>query len=99
MRKTYIDNIRWITVVLVVIYHVIYIFNGVTKYGVIGPFSEKQPQDVYQYIVYPWFMLLLFVVSGIAARFELARRTTKEFIRIRTRKLLVPSTIGLLVFG
>lgn len=99
MRKTYIDNIRWITVVLVVVYHVIYIFNGVTKYGVIGPFSEKQPQDVYQYIVYPWFMLLLFVVSGMAARFELARRTTKEFIRIRTRKLLVPSTIGLLVFG
>jgi len=99
MRKTYIDNIRWITVVLVVIYHVIYIFNGVTKYGIIGPFSKTQPQDVYQYIVYPWFMLLLFVVSGMAARFELARRTTKEFIKVRTRKLLVPSTIGLLVFG
>ena len=99
MRKTYIDNIRWITVVLVVIYHVIYIFNGVTKYGIIGPFTEKQPQDVYQYVVYPWFMLLLFVVSGMAARFELSRRTEKEFLRLRTRKLLVPSTIGLLVFG
>ena len=99
MRKTYIDNIRWITVVLVVIYHVIYIFNGVTVYGIIGPFSEKQPQDVYQYIVYPWFMLLLFAVSGMAARFELDRRSEKEFIRVRTRKLLVPSTIGLLVFG
>ena len=99
MRKTYLDNIRWITVVLVVIYHVIYIFNGVTVYGVIGPFTEKQPQDVYQYIVYPWFMLLLFVVSGMSARFELDKRTAKEFMRVRTRKLLVPSTIGLLVFG
>lgn len=33
MRKVYIDNIRWITVALVVIYHVIYhviyMFNGV----------------------------------------------------------------------
>ena len=28
MRKLYIDNIRWITVVLVVLYHVIYMFNG-----------------------------------------------------------------------
>ena len=46
MRKTYIDNIKWITVVLVVVYHVIYMFNGVTTYGVIGPFSEFQPQDV-----------------------------------------------------
>ncbi len=40
MRKTYIDNTRWITVVLVVIYHVIYIFNGVTTHGIIGPFSD-----------------------------------------------------------
>ena len=99
MRKTYLDNIRWITVVLVVIYHVIYIFNGVVVHGIIGPFSEHQPQDTYQYIVYPWFMFLLFVVSGMSVRFELDKRTEKEFIRVRTRKLLVPSTIGLLVFG
>ena len=98
MRKTYIDNIRFITVVLVVIYHVIYIFNGITVHGIIGPFAKSQPQDVYQYIVYPWFMLLLFVVSGMSARFELERKTEKEFVRTRTRKLLVPSTIGLLVF-
>ena len=64
MRRTYIDNIRWITVALVVIYHVIYMFNGVTLYGVIGPFSDHQPQDMYQYIVYPWFMVLLFTISG-----------------------------------
>ena len=99
MRKAYLDNIRWITVVLVVIYHVIYIFNGVIQHGIIGPFSEHQPQDTYQYIVYPWFMLLLFVVSGMSARYELVKRTEKEFIRVRTRKYLVPSTIGLLVFG
>ena len=99
MRKTYIDNIRWITVVLVVIYHVIYMFNGVTQFGVIGPFSEHQPQDIFQYMVYPWFMLLLFVVSGMSARFELDKITAKEFVRKRTRKLLVPSTIGLLVWG
>ncbi len=99
MRKTYIDNIRWITVVLVVIYHVIYMFNGVTQYGIIGPFSAHQPQDVFQYIVYPWFMLLLFVVSGMSARFELSKVTAKEFVRKRARKLLVPSTVGLLVWG
>ncbi|MCR4750383.1 MAG: acyltransferase [Lachnospiraceae bacterium] len=98
MRKTYLDNIRFITVILVVIYHVIYIFNSVTAFGIIGQFSETQPQDVYQYIVYPWFMLLLFVVSGMSARFELDKKTEKEFVRARTRKLLVPSTIGLLVF-
>lgn len=99
MRKTYLDNVRWITVVIVVIYHVIYVFNGVTTYGIIGPFRAFQPQDGFQYIVYPWFMLLLFVVSGMSARFELEKRPEKEFLKGRTRKLLVPSTIGLLVFG
>ncbi len=99
MRKTYLDNIRWMTVVLVVIYHVIYMFNGEATYGVIGPFCEHQPQDLYQYIVYPWFMFLLFVISGIAARFELGEKGEKGFIKRRTRKYLVPSTIGLLAFG
>lgn len=98
MRKTYIDNIRWITVVLVVVYHVIYMFNGVTVYGVIGPFSEYQPQDIFQYVVYPWFMFLLFVISGMAARFELDAKGEKGFLWRRTRKYLVPSTIGLIVF-
>lgn len=98
MRKVYIDNIRWITVVIVVIYHVIYMFNGITPYGVIGPFSEFQPQDVYMYLVYPWFMLALFVVSGMSARFELDKKSEKDFLKTRTRKYLVPSTIGLFVF-
>ena len=98
MRRKYLDNIRWVTILIVIIYHVIYMFNGVTTYGVLGPFSEDQPQDVFLYIVYPWFMFLLFVVSGMAARFELDHKGESGFIRNRTRKYLVPSTIGLFVF-
>ena len=98
MRRKYLDNIRWVTILIVIIYHVIYMFNGVTTYGVIGPFSEDQPQDIFLYIVYPWFMFLLFVVSGMAARFELDHKGESGFIRNRTRKYLVPSTIGLFVF-
>lgn len=97
-RKYYLDNIRWITVVIVVIYHVIYMFNGVQKFGVLGPFRDKQIQDAFQYLVYPWFMALLFAVSGMSARFYLDFHSTKEFVRDKTRKLLVPSTIGLFVF-
>lgn len=99
MRKYYIDNIRWITIILVVIYHVIYMFNGIATAGVIGPFHEKQYQDSIQYILYPWFMILLFILAGMNSRYYLENHTIKEFVRSRTRKLLVPSTIGLLVFG
>ena len=88
MRKLYIDNIRWITVVLVVLYHVIYMFNGIETFGVIGPFSDVQYQDAFQYIVYPWFMLLLFAVSGMSARYELVRRSEKEFIKKKDEKIV-----------
>lgn len=99
MRKYYLDNIRWITIVLVVIYHVIYMYNGIIGYGVIGPFYERQYQDGLMYILYPWFMILLFLVAGMCSRYYLDTHTIKEFIGSRTRKLLVPSTIGLLVIG
>lgn len=98
MRKKYMDNIRWITVVLVVLYHVVYMFNNCGVLGGIGPLAQTQYQDVLLYVLYPWFMLLLFVVSGMSARLYLDRHSHREFVKARTVKLLVPSTIGLFVF-
>jgi peptidoglycan/LPS O-acetylase OafA/YrhL len=86
------------TVVLVVLYHVIFMYNGVQTSLTVGPFHELQYQDIYLYLVYPWFMLLLFVVSGMSARFYLEHHSNKDFIKARTVKLLVPSTLGLFVF-
>lgn len=100
MRKHYLDNVRWVTVVIVLIYHVFYMYNieGIT--GGLGNITDMPVQyyDVYMYLVYPWIMPVLFVVSGISSRIVLERHTDKEFIRSRTLKLLVPSTIGLVVF-
>ncbi len=101
MRKYYLDNIRWATVVLVVIYHVLYMYNGnIITAGVLGKITDLDVQyyDLFQYIVYPWFMILLFMVAGICSRLYLDGHTHREFIRSRTRKLLVPSTIGLFAF-
>ena len=98
MRKHYLDNIRWITIICVVIYHVIYMFNGEATAGVVGPFYKVQYQDAIQYILYPWMMILLFIVAGMCSRYYLESHSIKEFIKSRTTKLLVPSTIGLFVF-
>lgn len=99
MRKYYLDNIRWLTVMLVVIYHVIYMYNGIITDGVIGPFYEKQYWDGIQYILYPWFMILLFIVAGMCSHYYLETHTIREFVCARTEKLLVPSTVGLLSIG
>ena len=99
MRKHYLDNIRWATVLLVVLYHVIFMYNHVVTAGVVGPVTDCRWQDALQYLLYPWFMVVLFLVSGASARYALDSRSDKVFFAERTRKLLVPSTLGLLVLG
>ena len=70
VRKDYLDNIRWITVVIVVLYHVIYMYSDLKNPGVVGKLTKLDVQyyDVFQYAVYPWFMMLLFMVSGICSK-------------------------------
>ena len=99
MRKHWIDNLRWATVLSVLLYHVIYFFNNKGVFGGIGGFDDgPQYQDVVMYILYPWFMPLLFLLAGVSARYALESRPAGQWFRSRTRKLLVPATIGLLVF-
>ncbi len=100
MRKYYLDNIRWITVVIVVFYHVLYMYNAEGILGGLGKITNltSQPYDIFMYFVYPWFMPVLFMVAGISSRLFLEIHTDKEFVKSRTRKLLVPSTIGLFAF-
>lgn len=98
-RYHFIDNLRWVTVVLVLIYHVFYNFNAQGVFGGIGGFCEHQWWDTVCTVLYPWMMPLMFVVAGASSRYALQHRTAREFLRERTRKLLVPSTLGLLLFG
>lgn len=97
MRKTYLDNIRWTTVVLVVVYHVFYLFNHAGVAGGIPDAKNIPLFDTVAAMIYPWFMVLLFVVAGMSARYALQTRSTRDFLAERTSKLLVPSTLGLFV--
>lgn len=105
MRKNYLDHIRWITIILVVIFHIYFYYNNIdldTKAMFAGAPAydgTKTFAGLYQYLVYPWFMILLFVVAGISARIALKTKTNKEFMRARVDKVLVPSTLGILAFG
>lgn len=98
MRKHWIDNLRWVMVLLVLFYHVIYFYNAKGVFGGIGGFYDVQPWDAIMSLLYPWFMMLLFLVAGISSKYALEKATHRQFIKSRTRKLLVPSTIGLFVF-
>ena len=99
MRKYYLDNIRWATVLAVVFYHVLFMYNHTLTAGVAVAVTDFAGQDALQYLLYPWFMVVLFLVSGACTRYALDKRSAKAFLAERTRKLLVPSTLGLLVLG
>lgn len=75
MRKHYLDNIRWATVVIVLLYHVNYLFNTVGIPFPVGEDAGVRFMDTFSYIVYPWFMALLFVIAGMSARYALKRQT------------------------
>ena len=70
MRKNYLDNIRWCTIILVVFFHVFFFFNNIGTTAIFQGLGEYQPNDpmcfggIYQYAVYPWFMTL-FVISVV----------------------------------
>lgn len=104
-RKHWLDNIRWITIIIVVLFHAFFYYNNI---GIEKPMFKGLSQNpsaqgealkftfagIFQYGVYQWFMALLFVVSGISARYTLKKKTLKEFIKSRTDKILIPSTLG-----
>lgn len=96
-RYAYLDHIRWMTVLLVIVYHVCYLFNGVGIFGGVPNARNLPFLDTISGTVYPWFMVLLFVVAGMCARFALVQQGNRAFLRNRARKLLVPSTLGLFV--
>ena len=98
MRKNYIDNLRTAVVLSVIVYHVCYIFNGVGVLGGIPNSLSLSFCDSFATFIYPWFMVLLFIISGMSSAYSLDKKSVKVFIKARTHKLLVPSTLGLFVF-
>ena len=55
-RYAYLDAIRWMTVLLVIVYHVCYLFNGVGIFGGVPNARNLPFLDTISGTVYPWFI-------------------------------------------
>ena len=46
--------------------------------------------------VYPWYMTFLFAVAGMSCKYSLLKRTNRQFVVERIKKLVIPFLFGLL---
>lgn len=94
-RKHYIDNLRWICIIMLIPFHCAMAYNswGEGNYIILG---NDRILSSFLVSVSPWFMPFLFVLAGISARYSLEKRSKKQFIAERILKLFVPFLFGTL---
>lgn len=96
MRKYYIDNLRWIVLLILIPYHTAQAWN---VWGESNYIFFEANRLISSIIVFtsPFFMPLMFLLAGISTRYALRRRTVKEYLSERVKRLLPPLLFGIAV--
>ncbi|MCR5060362.1 MAG: acyltransferase [Saccharofermentans sp.] len=97
MRKHFIDNLRWIVILLLIPYHASQAFN---TWGELNYICFSPDKAISSFIVFfsPFYMPLMFLLAGISTRYALKKRTYGQFILERTKRLMIPFIFGTLAF-
>lgn len=93
MRKYYIDNLRWIIILLLIPYHAAMAWNVWEEPNYIYFEGNNIISSIVVFLS-PYFMPLMFLIAGISTRSALQKRTTGQYILERAKKLLVPFAFG-----
>ena len=96
-RRYYIDNLRWLLILLLFPFHAAQIWSGGEYSGFYIWSHTNTVLYVFSTAVYPWYMTFLFAIAGISCKYALQKRTNRQFVMERTNKLLIPFFFGLLV--
>lgn len=97
-RKFYIDNLRSLAILLLFPFHAAQIWSGGEYSGFYIWSRTNTVLYVFATAVFPWYMTLLFAIAGMSCKYALLKRTNKQFIVERIKKLLIPFFFGLLTF-
>ena len=95
-RICYIDNLRWMTVSLLIIYHAAIAYNTWGEANYIF-FESTKPIAALVTFVSLWFMPLMFLLAGASSRWSLRKRGCRVFIKERFKRLGIPLVFGILV--
>ena len=94
-RKYYIDNLRWLCILLLIPFHTAMTFNSWGEGNYIYLYPNKT-LSFFIIVISLWYMPLLFTLAGVSARYAMCKRNMKRFIKERVFKLLIPLIAGIL---
>jgi len=95
MRRYDVDWLRVLALGLLIIYHISVVFQP-WAYFIYFVQSEKPVESIWlaMGLVNIWRIPLLFIISGMGVCFAMRRRTWKELLKDRTRRILLPLIFG-----
>ncbi len=97
MRKHFIDNLRWIVILLLIPYHAAQSFNTWGELNYIC-FSPNKILSSFIVFLSPYYMPLMFLLAGMSTKYALKKRSYKQFLLERIKRLLIPFVFGTLAF-
>ena len=89
-RKYYIDNLRWLAILLLFPFHAAQIWSGGEYSGFYIWSHTNTVFYVFSTFVYPWYMTFLFTIAGMSCKYALLKRTNKQLVAERIKKLVIP---------
>ncbi len=95
-RRYDLDWMRVLAFGLLIFYHIGMLYVENWGYHIKSQYLSSNLESV-MLLVNPWRMPILWIISGIAIRFILAKITLLHFIKWRSYRLLLPLLFGILV--
>ncbi len=96
VRLHYLDWLRVVAILMVFLFHSVHVFD-------FGDWSIKNAEQselitIILTVLSMWGMPFFFLIAGTSVSFALQRRTPNQYLRERTKRLLIPFIVGSLVF-
>jgi len=96
-RLYYIDWLRVLAILGVFLFHATNVFN-VTSWHIKNA-EQSIVVTAIQAFFFPWGMPLFFVIAGAGTWFALKRRTSRQYIKERSHRLLIPFVVGSIILS
>jgi glucan biosynthesis protein C len=96
-RLYYIDWLRVLAILGVFLFHATNVFNTMPWH--IKNAEQSVVITTVQAFFFPWGMPLFFMIAGAGTWFALKRRTSSQYIKERSSRLLIPFVVGSIILS